>query len=194
MARLRFEAITRCIYLVDNEDLIPAGEEGHDKLGKLHWLIEHIAAVSQANYNCQVHCTVDEMMLPYKGRYCNIRQYMKRKPVKKGLKVWVLASLQSRYVSNVIVYLGAREARVENEFMGANVVLVVVRGLENRGHVIITDNFFTSVRLHTELLRRGFYGTGTVKKVSKGFPESLAGALLLLSCDSAYVADCSPCP
>jgi hypothetical protein len=72
---------------VDNEDLIPAGEEGHDKLGKLHWLIEHIAAVSQANYNCQVHCTVDEMMLPYKGRYCNIRQYMKGKPVKYGLKV-----------------------------------------------------------------------------------------------------------
>jgi hypothetical protein len=103
-------------------------------------------------------------------------------------------SSQSRYISNVIVYLGVGEDRVENKLLGANAVLVAVRGLENRGHVIITDNFFTNIRLHTELLRRGFYGTGTVKKVSKGFPESLAGALLLLSCDSAYVADCSPCP
>jgi hypothetical protein len=72
---------------VDNEDLIPPGEEGHEKLGKLRWLIEHFSAVSQANYNCQVHCIVDEMMLPYKSRYCNIRQYMKDKPVKYGLKV-----------------------------------------------------------------------------------------------------------
>ena len=100
---------------------------------------------------------------------------MKRKPVKYGLKVWALASSQSRYVSNVIVYLGAGEAQVENELLGANAVLVAVRGLENRGHVIITDNFFTSVKLHTELLRRGFYATGTLKKGSKGFPESLAG-------------------
>jgi hypothetical protein len=175
MARLRFEAITRCIHLVDNELLIPPGEEGHDKLGKLRWLIEHFSVLSQANYNCQVHCTVDEMMLPYKGRYCNIRLYMKGKPVKYGLKVWALASSQSRYVSNAIVYLGAGDAHTENELLGTDAVLVAVRGLEGWGHVIITDNFFTSVKLHTELLKRGFFATGTVKKGLKGFPDSLAG-------------------
>jgi hypothetical protein len=95
--------------------------------------------------------------------------------VKYGLKVWALASSQSRYVSNAIVYLGAGDVRAENELLGTNVVLMAVRGLEGRGHVIITDNFFTSVRLHTELLKCGFYATGTVKKGSKGFPDSLAG-------------------
>jgi hypothetical protein len=72
---------------------------------------------------------------------------MKEKLVKYGLKVWALASSQSRYVSNAIVYLGAGDARTENELLGTDTVLVVVRGLEGRGHVIITDNFFTSVRL-----------------------------------------------
>jgi hypothetical protein len=76
------------------------------------------------------------------------------------------------------VYLGDGDTRAENELLGTDAVLVAVRGLEGRGHVIITDNFFTSVRLHTELLKRGFYGTGIVKKGSKGFPDSLAGLSL----------------
>lgn len=54
-------------------------------------------------------------------------------------------------------------------------MLVAVRGLECRGHVVITDNFFTSVKLYVELLKRGFYATGIVKKGLKGFPPSLAG-------------------
>jgi hypothetical protein len=65
-------------------------------------------------------------MVPYKGRYCNIRQYMKRKPVKFGIKVWALASSHSRYVSNFIVYLEARDAREENDLVGADAVLIAV--------------------------------------------------------------------
>jgi hypothetical protein len=171
----RFEAITRCIHLVDNGTLPEPGEVGHDKLGKLRWLVEHFSTVSQELYNCEVNCTVDEIMVPYKGRYCNIRQYMKGKPVKFGIKVWALASSQSRYVSNLIVYLGAGDVREEDELVGADAVLMVVRGLEGRGHVIVIDNFLTSVKLFMTLYERGFYATGTVKKGSKGFPSSLAG-------------------
>jgi hypothetical protein len=100
---------------------------------------------------------------------------MKGKPVKFGIKVWALASSQSRYVSNLIVYFGAGDTREEDELVGADAVLMAVRGLERRGHVIITDNFFTSVKLFMTLLDYGFYATGTVKKGSKGFPSSLAG-------------------
>jgi hypothetical protein len=175
MSRQRFEAITRCIYLVDNDSLQPADHPNHDKLGKVRWLVEHFSATSQAQYNCERVVTVDEIMVPYKGRYCNIRQYMKGKPVKFGIKVWALASSQSWYVSNLIVYLGAGDQREESDLVGANAILVAIRGLEGRGHVVITDNFFTSVKLQLELLKRGFFSTGTVKRISKGFPPSLAG-------------------
>jgi hypothetical protein len=86
-----------------------------------------------------------------------------------------MASSQSRYVSNLIVYLGASDQREESDLVGADAVLVAVRGLESRGHVVVTDNFFTSVRLQLELLKRGFFATGTVKKGSKAFLASLAG-------------------
>jgi hypothetical protein len=114
-------------------------------------------------------------MVPYKGRYCNIRQYMKGKPVRFGMKVWALVSSQSRYISNLIVYLGAGNAQEEAELVGSDAVLVALHGFEHRDHVIITDNFFSGVSLFTTLLKRGFYTTGTVKKISRGFPASLAG-------------------
>jgi hypothetical protein len=79
------------------------------------------------------------------------------------------------FFSNLIVYLGAGDVREEDELVGVDAVLTAVRGLEDRGHVIITDNFFTSIKLFMALYERGFYAIGTVKKVSKGFPSSLAG-------------------
>jgi hypothetical protein len=73
MLRLRFEAITHCIHLVNNNTIPPVGQPGHNKLGKVRWLV--------------VNCTVDEIMVPYKGRYCNVRQYMKGKPVRFSIKI-----------------------------------------------------------------------------------------------------------
>jgi predicted Co/Zn/Cd cation transporter (cation efflux family) len=65
--------------------------------------------------------------------------------------------------------------REEDELIGADAVLTAIWGLEGHGHVIIMDNFFTSVKLFMTLLERGFYATCTIKKGSKGFPKSLAG-------------------
>jgi hypothetical protein len=177
MPRKKFEAITRCIHLVDNSTLPAPGAVGYDKLGKFRWLVKHFSAVSKAQYNPEVNFTVDEIMVPYKRRFCNIRQYMRGKPVRFGIKIWAVASSQLRYVSNVIVYLGAGDEREENDLVGVDAVLTAVRGLEGRGHCIITDNFFTSVALHVELLQRGFFATGSAKRGSKGFPRSLAGFL-----------------
>ena len=84
---------------------------------------------------------------------------MKEKPVRFGVKVWALVSSRSRYISNLIVYLGAGDSREEAKLVGSDAILVAVRGLENRGHVVITDNFFTDLSLFTILLKRGFYAT-----------------------------------
>jgi hypothetical protein len=100
MQRSRFEAILRCVHLVNNEELVTdQGAPGYDKLAKVRWLIEEFARISQALYNAKRICTIDEIMIPYKGRYCAIRQYMKSKPVRFGIKLWALGSNQSRYAS-----------------------------------------------------------------------------------------------
>lgn len=98
MPRRRFEGITRCLHLVNNETLIiDRADPSYDKIAKVRWLCESFAQISQSLYNNERTLTVDEIMIAYKGRLCSIRQYMKSKPVKFGVKVWALANSQSRY-------------------------------------------------------------------------------------------------
>jgi hypothetical protein len=82
--------------------------------------------------------------------------------------------LLRRYISNAIVYMGTSEEREAGILFGIHAVLTVVQSLENHRHVIVVDNFFTSITLGMSLLEWGFWMTGTVKKSSKGFPSSLA--------------------
>jgi hypothetical protein len=108
LTRRRFEAITLCIHLVNNEELTSDKiDPAYDKLAKVRWLVERFVSISQSLYNNEQVCTVDEIMIAYKGRFCEIKQYMQAKPTKFGIKVWAVACALSRYVSNIIVYLGS---------------------------------------------------------------------------------------
>ena len=128
--------------------------------------------ISQSLYNCQKYITIDEIMIKYKGHFCDFRQYMPGKPVEYGIKVWCAANSQSRYIWNLQVYLGAQGGKVEPD-LGMRVVLELTENLSHRGHIIVTDNFFTSPRLLDTLLSRGFWGTGTVKRGRVGMPPIL---------------------
>lgn len=111
-------------------------------------------------------------MISYRGRRCEIKQYLKNKPVKYGIKIWAAADAQSRYIYNLDVYTGKKGDSAEKD-LDTRVVLQMVQGLENRGHVIVTDRFFTSPRLFDELLGRGFWATGTVLHYRVGMPSAL---------------------
>jgi len=105
MKRPRFEQILSCIHLVYNSSLIQDKTAvGYDKIGKCRWLIENFVERSKSAYNCDKHLACDEIMVAYKGRRCDIKQYMKDKLVKYGIKIWCCTSSKSRYVYNVMVY------------------------------------------------------------------------------------------
>lgn len=104
-------------------------------------------------------------------------------------------------MSNIIVYLGVDDAWLKGDSIGEDVVFTTIAGLERHSYVIIKDNFFTSPRLFMELLKRGFWASGTCKKNKKGFPLSLAsfpntqllewGHLVLkMHCSRSIVAIC----
>ena len=78
-------------------------------------------------------------------------------------------SVWHRYVLNIIVYLGADDTRSEGDCVGEDAVFTTVAGLEGRGHMIVTDNFFTSPRLFMELQRCGFWATGMCRKRRRDF-------------------------
>ena len=169
----RWELIMRCLHLVDNNCVVrDVNDPRFDRIAKTRWLVEMFVTVSKEIYNLEREITVDECVIPYKGRYCFIRQFMPDKPVRFGIKVWLLASSKSRFVWQMEVYFGEGTC-AGSHGLGYHVVERMVRGLENRGHCLVIDNFFASVNLFHELMCKGIWATGTVRRTSKNLPNGL---------------------
>jgi hypothetical protein len=60
------------------------------------------------------------------------------------------------------------EAKLAHE-----VVLNMVSGFEGRGHLLVMDNYFSSIGLFQELLAKGIYATGTMRTNRIGLPADL---------------------
>jgi hypothetical protein len=173
MTCFRWEQIMRCLHLVDNSSVVrDVSDPRFDRIAKTRWLVEMFVKVSKEIYNLEREITVDECVIPYKGRYCFIRQFMPDKPVRFGIKVWLLASSKSRFVWQMEVYFGEGTGAGPHG-LGYHVVERMVRGLENRGHCLVIDNFFASVNLFHELMCKGIWATGTVRRTSKNLPGGI---------------------
>ena len=86
---------------------------------------------SKELYNHENRIIVDELIMLYKGKYCNIRQFLQNKPVCFGTKVWVACSSKSHYVTNLQVYMGAR-TQMEKEGMRYSIVTSLLSDYKGR--------------------------------------------------------------
>ncbi|KAG1927364.1 piggyBac transposable element-derived protein 4-like [Pimephales promelas] len=111
MARDRFDMIWRYLHLQDNMD--PAVDKT-DKLWKIRKWMDLLLVRFQALYEVNGFVTVDESMVKYKGRL-GFRQYLPMKPVKWGIKVWVMAESKTGYVTHFQVYTGAIQGKMEKD-------------------------------------------------------------------------------
>ena len=98
---------------------------------------------------------------------------MPMKPVKRGIKVWVLADSSTGYFSRLEVYTGKKSNGTVEHGLGASVVKTLTSDFHHRWHRCFFDNFFTSKSLLCELLEAGIYGCGTSKTNRKLFPKEL---------------------
>ena len=108
MSRNKFDFMWRYIHLQDNTVPAPTGE----KVWKLRWFLNHLTTRFQEVYTPYQNCTIDQSMIKFKG-HLSFRQYLPGKPIKWGIKVWVLCESDPRYVSNMQVYTGKVEGRQE---------------------------------------------------------------------------------
>lgn len=86
-----FEQIWRFFHLSNSDDQIPCGQPGHDKLFKVRKFLDLILPTFESEYNLPREITIDEAMIPFKGRIGFIQYYMKDKPTKWGLKAFTLS-------------------------------------------------------------------------------------------------------
>ena len=113
-------------------------------------------------------------MIPYKGRW-SIKQYMKDKPTKWGIKVYVLADALTGYIWNFFIYVGKAAAQGVEPVEGlcSRAVLDLVDDCHYKGHVLFVDNYYTSPYLFEKLFYYDIYATGTARVNRSGYPKSL---------------------
>ena len=79
---------------------------------------------------------------------------MPNKPDKYGIKFWLLVEVDSKYVSNIIPYLGAAEKEMRgNQTLAENVVVRLIEPLKNRGYNVCCDNFSLRLMSRIDYLR-----------------------------------------
>ena len=175
ITRDRFRELSRYLHFAD-DSLLPRDAPGYDRLGKVRPVIEHLSTKFAALYEPHREVAIDEAMIKFQGR-SSLKQYNPMKPIKRGIKVWVLADSRNGYFMRFQVYTGKDGNRVEHG-LGERVVKTLTSELKGKHHHTFFDNFFTSEKLVQDLLADDIYACGTARKDRKGFPPTLKQAKL----------------
>ena len=83
--RDHFGNISKYLYFVNNNTLVPPGQPGHNCLGKLQVVINHLSHRSSDLYDPHCEVAVDKGMIKFQGSE-SLKQYMLMKLIKRGLK------------------------------------------------------------------------------------------------------------
>ena len=97
---------------------------------------------------------------------------MPMKPIKRGIKEWVLADSSNSYFFRLEVYTGRKNNTIEH-CLGANVVKELAKDFQHSWQYVFFDNFFTSKSLLHDLEQVGLYGCRTARTNRKHFPLTL---------------------
>ena len=152
MSRDYFLKILKYLRFDDKPNRVRSGP-GADKFAPIRQVFQNFANECQKKYTRKFLLTVDEQLMPLKLR-CSIVTFMPSKPDKYGVKFWVLADVETKYVSNIDVYLGAQEK--EQRFdapLAESVVVNLFKRIKGKGNNITCDNFFTSLPVAEKLAR-----------------------------------------
>jgi hypothetical protein len=165
--RDRFLQIRKYLHLTDNEAI---AERKDDRLAKIRPLFDALVENFQKQYRPSTYLTLDEDMCKFKGRN-RMKQYMAKKIVKWGYRVWKLCDAKTAYTLNFDVYTGAEDGKATSN-LAANVAMRLTEPYQGKNYVVIMDNYFSSVPLFLDLLNTSTYACGTIRSQRKYLPES----------------------
>ena len=167
----RYQKLSQYFHVSDCASEVPRDHPQHDRLHKVRPVINHIARTFKCTYHLSREVTVDEAMVKFAGKL-SFRQYMPAKPIKRGIKIWMLCDSNSAYLSKFDVYLG-KNSMNDGNGLGYNVVDQLTNEIRHSHRHVYFDNFFTSIPLVEKLLEQGLYACGTVRPNRQGFPLEL---------------------
>ena len=202
MAKNRFLLILSSLHLVNNDDAIPVGQPGADRLFKVRPFMQMLKN-NFLLYKPNKDLSFDEGLCPFKGRvhFC---VYNPMKPHKFGIKLYQVCEASSGYCHDVgfDVYCGKTDsaeyvdALEQDEqtplYTGLSQTSKIVLGqlaycgLLSKGHCIYMDNYYTSPELFDVLDSFDTYACGTLRKNRREVPKAFGIAKGLRQGDGIF--------
>lgn len=169
MSRNRFQLLLRFVHFSDNSE-----GDRTDKSRKFIKVLNQLQDKFCEAFTPGERLTVDETMIPFSGRL-SFRQYIPSKSHKYGVKMFKLCNSEG-YTLRMQVYTGKKDTVSRN--LPADIVMDLSEPYLDRGRTVATDNYFTSVPLARELLRRRTHLVGTLRRTRRHLPQYVVNARL----------------
>jgi hypothetical protein len=169
MTRSRFEKLCQYFHCSNPAEPIDAD----DKLHKVRPLVTVLKENFHRMFVPGRDLSVDEAMIKFDGRL-GWKQYMPKKPIKWGIKLWCLCDSKTGYCLAFNVYTGADgNEEVRQLGLAYSVVMELLRNHLFSYHHVFADNFFSSFDLVEDLNQADTYYCGTVRINRKGLPQQI---------------------
>ena len=182
MARDRYKEILRFLRF---DDKTSRRARSVDKFAPIREVFDLFAENCRTSYIPEYSLTLDEQVLPLKTR-CGFIVFMPNKPDKYGLKFWLLCKVNSKYVVNIIPYLGAQEKATRGDLsLAEDVISRIAQSVTGKGYNITMDNFFTSLRAAVKLKEKRTTVVGTIRKNRK----ELSNHMVLIKKNATFSSD-----
>uniref|UniRef100_A0A1A9WYG9 PiggyBac transposable element-derived protein domain-containing protein n=1 Tax=Glossina brevipalpis TaxID=37001 RepID=A0A1A9WYG9_9MUSC len=166
MTRNRFEILLRFLHFSDQ------ASDSNIKLHKIEPVIKHFNNTMERLYNPDKDLIIDDPMILWRGRLTLRQDIKKNKKTKFGVKVYELCESHGA-VLRILVDCGKSDHLVNRRNYTTSVVLSLMDGFLDKGHVIYTDSFYNSVALTATLSLRSTYICGILRSNRQGNPEEL---------------------
>ncbi|XP_066532042.1 zinc finger MYM-type protein 2 isoform X1 [Hoplias malabaricus] len=163
----KFREISRCLRFDDrntrNARLLT------DEFAMISDILNTFLKNNLACYVPGENIAVAEQLFPAKARCC-YAHYMANKPNKLGIKFWVAADVETKYMLNAVPHLGKDDAGQTDLQFSENIVLRLMEPFVGHGRNVTTDSCYTSLVLANKLLENKTTIVGAINKKSREMP------------------------
>ena len=170
MSRNRFSSLLKYLHFADNEN---------PNLDDRIWKVREVFTMLLSRYKKYFYpfqkLIIDESIMPFKGRIY-LKQFNPHKRHRFGIKLFILCDCETGMVLDVIVYTGSdvdipRVNRKDPIGYSGSCVKTLMATYLGKGHILYTDNWYTSPALSHFLHDNNTGSCGTVKANRKFMPK-----------------------
>lgn len=170
MTRDRYQMLMSFLHFADNT--LP---DDTDRLWKIRPAMSKVIANFQSYFYPFQKVVIDESLVLFKGRIA-FKQYIQTKRHRFGIKLFVLCDCETGFVLDMTVYTGTDKDYPKvtvNDPMGSSgsIVKTMMAPYLGKGHILYTDNWYTSPYLSQYLHMKSTGSCGTVKPNRKFMPK-----------------------